>query len=353
VNYVGVPELGTNYQVVQTNKIEVATNRLSKKSVISSIDSILQGELLGVKARVYNVGESKVESVSVKANVAWPNNYVEELGTLTIDSIPPLSYKEVSFTYNSSAGFGNRTFQLYIDPENRIQELYRDNNYYPIPFVVLRDSLRPQLVDVIFDGNHIQNGDYVSANPTIDINVRDDGALPILDTATVSISLDEKRVYYSLNNALSLVPGSTTKEMTVRFRPALDKGEHQLGLNVKDRSGNFFDSTEHVITFSVDPQLKVEELFNYPNPFATQTYFAFKLTQVPEELQIKIYTVAGRLIKAIKLTSAELVFGFNKIYWDGRDGDGDDIANGVYLYRLIAKGANQQIALTQKLVKMR
>ena len=74
---------------------------------------------------------------------------------------------------------------------------------------------------------------------------------------------------------------------------------------------------------------------------------------MPEELQIKIYTVAGRLIKAIKLTSAELVFGFNKIYWDGRDGDGDDIANGVYLYRLIAKGANQQIALTQKLVKMR
>jgi FlgD Ig-like domain len=219
--------------------------------------------------------------------------------------------------------------------------------------VVLRDSLKPQLVDVFFDGNHIQNGDYVSASPTIDINVRDDGALPILDTATVSISLDEKRIYYNLNTALSLVPGSTTKEMTVRFRPALDKGEHQLGLSVKDRSGNFFDSTEHVITFSVDPQLKVEELFNYPNPFATQTYFAFKLTQVPEELQIKIYTVAGRLIKAIKLTSAELVFGFNKIYWDGRDGDGDDIANGVYLYRLIAKGANQQIALTQKLVKMR
>jgi hypothetical protein len=353
VNYVGVPELGTNYQVVQTNKIEAATNRLSKRSAISSTDSILQGELLGVKARVYNVGESKAESVKVKANVAWPNNDVEELGTLTIDSIPPLSYREVSFTYNSSAGFGNRTFQLYIDPENKIQELYKDNNYYPIPFVVLRDSLRPQLVDVFFDGNHIQNGDYVSASPTIDINVRDDGALPILDTATVSISLDEKRVYYNLNTALSLVPGSTTKEMTVRFRPALDKGEHQLGLSVKDRSGNFFDSTEHVITFSVDPQLKVEELFNYPNPFATQTYFAFKLTQVPEELQIKIYTVAGRLIKAIKLSSAELVFGFNKIYWDGRDGDGDDIANGVYLYRLIAKGANQQIALTQKLVKMR
>lgn len=353
VNYVGVPELGTNYQVVQANKIAVGTNRLSRGSSISSTDSILQGELLGVKARVYNVGESKAESVKVKANVAWPNNDVEELGILTIDSIPPLSFKEVSFTYNSAAGFGKRTFQLYIDPENKIQELYRDNNYYPIPFTVLRDSLRPQLVDVYFDGNHIQNGEYVSANPTIDINVRDDGALPILDTATVSISLDEKRVYYNLNSVLSLVPGSTTKEMTVRFRPALNKGEHQLGLSVKDRSGNSFDSTEHVITFSVDPQLKVEELFNYPNPFATQTYFAFKLTQVPEELQIKIYTVAGRLIKAITLTRAELVFGFNKVYWDGRDGDGDDIANGIYLYRLIVKGANQQIAITQKLVKMR
>jgi hypothetical protein len=353
VNYVGIPELGTNYQVVQTNKIEVATNRLSKSSAISSTDSILQGELLGVKARVYNVGESKAETVRVKANVVWPNRDLEELGTLTIDSIPPLGYKEVSFTYNSSAGFGNRTFQIFIDPDNRISELYKDNNYYSIPFVVLRDSLRPQLVEVLFDGSHIQNGDYVSANTTIDISVRDEGALSIYDTSTVAITLDEKRIYYNQNQSLSLLPGNTTRELTVRFRPDLDKGEHQLGLNVKDRSGNFYDSTEKVITFTVDPQLRVEELYNYPNPFATQSYFAFKLTQVPEELQIKIYTVAGRLIKVIKLTSADLTFGFNKIYWDGRDGDGDEIANGVYLYRLIAKGANQQVALTQKLVKMR
>jgi flagellar hook assembly protein FlgD len=28
--------------------------------------------------------------------------------------------------------------------------------------------------------------------------------------------------------------------------------------------------------------------------------------------------------------------GFNQLEWDGRDGDGDQLANGVYLYKIIA-----------------
>ena len=53
------------------------------------------------------------------------------------------------------------------------------------------------------------------------------------------------------------------------------------------------------------------------------------------DLQIKIYTIAGRLIRNIERFNVE--GNFVKINWDGRDEDGNQIANGTYLYKLIVK----------------
>ncbi|MCW9065746.1 MAG: T9SS type A sorting domain-containing protein, partial [Ignavibacteriaceae bacterium] len=88
---------------------------------------------------------------------------------------------------------------------------------------------------------------------------------------------------------------------------------------------------------------------NYPNPTSGETYFTFKLTQIPENISIKIFTIAGRLIKEIDLASSELKFDFNKIYWDGRDEDGDPIANGVYIYKVIMHAGDTTQDITQKL----
>ena len=90
-------------------------------------------------------------------------------------------------------------------------------------------------------------------------------------------------------------------------------------------------------------------VYNYPNPTSGETHFTFKLTQIPEEIKIKIFTIAGRLVKELKLTSADLKFDFNKIYWNGRDEDGDILANGVYLYKVIMKAGDKTEDVTQKL----
>ncbi|PIX94786.1 MAG: hypothetical protein COZ25_03830, partial [Ignavibacteria bacterium CG_4_10_14_3_um_filter_37_18] len=79
------------------------------------------------------------------------------------------------------------------------------------------------------------------------------------------------------------------------------------------------------------------------------TYFTFKLPQLPDELAIRIYTVAGRLVKEIKKSSAELSMHFNRIYWDTNDQDGNQLANGVYLYKVIAKRNGKSESITQKL----
>ena len=90
-------------------------------------------------------------------------------------------------------------------------------------------------------------------------------------------------------------------------------------------------------------------MYNYPNPTNGVTYFTFKLTQIPDEIKIKIYTIAGRLIKEIRTPRANLNYDFNKIYWNGRDEDGDEIANGVYLYKVILTSGDKTQNVIQKL----
>jgi flagellar hook assembly protein FlgD len=55
----------------------------------------------------------------------------------------------------------------------------------------------------------------------------------------------------------------------------------------------------------------------------------------PVDVTIKIYTVAGRLIATLQENG--LVGNFLTIGWDGRDQDGNEIANGVYLYKVIIR----------------
>jgi len=74
---------------------------------------------------------------------------------------------------------------------------------------------------------------------------------------------------------------------------------------------------------------------------------------LPDEFLIKVYTIAGRLIRDISLPQSRLQIGFNKILWDGRDQDGDELGNGVYFYKIIAKFPDKTQVKTQKLAKVR
>ena len=96
-------------------------------------------------------------------------------------------------------------------------------------------------------------------------------------------------------------------------------------------------------------------VYNYPNPFKNDTYFSFRLTQIPEELRIKIYTVAGRLLKEFNISQAEIGNNLNSVivHWDGRDQDGDLVANGVYFYNVIMKTGDKVKNIMQKLAVIR
>jgi flagellar hook assembly protein FlgD len=118
----------------------------------------------------------------------------------------------------------------------------------------------------------------------------------------------------------------------IMYTPQLGQGGHILSVAVTDLNDN---NTQTEIGFSVVSGSRIEEFYPIPNPFSDKTWFTYKLTSNFDDISIKIYTVRGRLIRVIDYLPA--VTGFNRVEWDGHDQDGDKVANGVYICRIIGR----------------
>jgi flagellar hook assembly protein FlgD len=95
---------------------------------------------------------------------------------------------------------------------------------------------------------------------------------------------------------------------------------------------------------------------NYPNPFTTRTEFFFEHNQVNTilETQIQIFTVSGRLVKTINQLVNTVGFRTEGIPWDGKDEFGDQLAKGVYVYRVsVRTDAGELAEKFEKLVLLK
>ena len=130
---------------------------------------------------------------------------------------------------------------------------------------------------------------------------------------------------------------------TVQYRlPRLADGSHSLRLRAWDTYNNS-SSTETRFDVGTGSGLTLSKVLNVPNPFSNSTVFTFEHNQaVPVDAEVRIYTVAGRLIQSLEITG--ISERFVRIPWDGRDRDGDIIANGVYLYKIIARTQDRRFA---------
>ena len=330
IDYDLVPELATNYQVTGISK-----------------DSVLIGEDIELHFYVYNVGESKSDSFTVKVEVINDDNSRQTIFDQRIDSLNINERKYFNIDYNTSAGSGSKSFLISIDPDDEIRELFEDNNFFSIPFYVQPDTSVSEIT-LTFDGYDIVDGEFISAEPSILVELNDESFLPITDPSSVMVYLNDDLISPD-SSIITYTFSQENPKVKVDFKPTLSDGEYTLKVLWRNAEGNIVDSSGVVKYFQVSSEAQLLYVYNYPNPTSGETYFTFKLTQIPDNIQIKIYTIAGRLIKEFDLNSSQLKFDFNKIYWDGRDEDGDPIGNGVYLYKVIMQAGETSQDVTQKL----
>jgi hypothetical protein len=88
-----------------------------------------------------------------------------------------------------------------------------------------------------------------------------------------------------------------------------------------------------VITVNIGVSSEAQLLQNSPNPFNPSTAIKYYIPGATE-VAIKIYDILGREVRT--LINQQMTGGYHIVYWNGKDSRGEDVASGIYLYRLTA-----------------
>lgn len=309
-------------------------------------DTVLQGEPLLLRCRIENLGSIDMDSISVKVIIENPQNDIS-ISEIKWNPIAGFQQLDLEYLLETEALQGAHVLSLELNADQAQKELHYFNNFMTVRFFVEGDQIAPVL-DVTFDGIHIQDKDLVSSQPQIELRLFEENPYVLVqDTSSITVYLQkpneqsETRVYYR-DGDLIFEPAMTGErnEAQVSFNPDLDQdGEYVLRVVAKDIAGNRAGNLDYKIAFQVINQSLVSNFLNYPNPFSTATRFAYTLTgnRAPDQYQIRIMTVSGRIVRTLDqadLGPLKVGTHLTDMAWDGTDEFGDLLANGVYLYQI-------------------
>ena len=202
------------------------------------------------------------------------------------------------------------------------------------------DTTGPR-VDIYFNDEAFRSGDVTAPGSTLLVKLEDGSGI---NTSTAGIGHRLEARFSALSQPVDLTEFyrsnlDTYQSGQVTFpAPELPEGRQSVTVKAWDTRNN---SSEEEIFFEVraSSDLDVYNVMNFPNPFSRSTRFTFQRSSTdPVRVEIKVYTVAGRLIQVLELPST--IDRFVEFEWDGRDRDGNEIANGVYFYKVITRSIN-------------
>ncbi|MDM7991976.1 MAG: FlgD immunoglobulin-like domain containing protein [Candidatus Fermentibacter sp.] len=117
----------------------------------------------------------------------------------------------------------------------------------------------------------------------------------------------------------------------------------QAGGNPADYVARWEPDTTGIEPF---PEMESSALHASPNPKASGIELSFRSTG-PSPLKLDIFDAAGHLVRTQELGT--LPMGSQAHYWDGLDGNGSALAQGVYFLRL----SSADLEATTRLVLVR
>ncbi len=331
----------------------------------SFVDDTLQsGQKMEFECAVENVTDIPMDSLLFKYTVTPPSNN-SDVTYNRKDSLRAREHMIAKFDYPTDCiqcPSGVNNFITEANPDNDQPEQHHFNNIGILQFNKIGDNINP-LLDVTFDGRHIMDGDIVSAKPDILIKLKDENEyLALDDTSLVNVFLEYpdgqyKRVNYSDQQVQFMPADKENLEKNNSAKVLIQKkfeqdGKYELHVQGQDQSRNESgtynnnDGIDYRVSFEVINKAMISNVVNYPNPFTTQTKFVFTLTgsKVPTYFKIQIMTVTGKVVREItKADLGPIHIGRNvtDYAWDGTDRFGDKLANGLYLYRVVAKHNGQ------------
>lgn len=315
-------------------------------------DTLQEGEYFKVRYAIENISNHNADSLLIEYSIANDQN---EISTQSdrVEPIEKFGGTVAEFSMDTRGMSNVQNILVEINANDDQEELTHINNFINGQFFVERDKRNP-ILDVTFDGMHIMDGDLVSPEPVIVVNLEDENKyLELADTALFRLSIQypeeaEPRRISLESEAIVFYPAVLNEEgdkneARIEYSPTLEvDGIYSLIVEAQDATGNESGDLRYRIGFEVINKNMISSILNYPNPFSTSTRFVYTLTgnNPPAFFKIQIMTVSGRIIREItqdEIGPLKTGTHTTEYAWDGTDEFGDKLANGIYLYRVTAQ----------------
>ena len=315
------------------------------QALTEDIKTVAEGDTVKYKYLFSNVSNTNFEQPLIVAYEILNNNTNAEITLYdTLSALPANDSITFDFDLSTTSFVGENRLNVFVNPRVQTEQVY-ENNVLEETFRVTPDTINP-ILDVLFDGIRILDGDIVSATPLITILLKDENPfLTKKDTTGMEVFLSEcdscayKKI--ALNSPEISYTNSDDNLFQMFYQPErLADGRYNLMVKASDASGNESGVEPYKISFEVINEAKVTHFYPYPNPFSDRVRFVFTLTgsEIPTGIKIQIMTVSGRIVREItqdELGPIRIGNNLTEYAWDGRDEYGDQLANGVYLYRVL------------------
>lgn len=328
---------------------------------------VFEGQTLSADFGFFNISDKNFsDSLTVRYDLLNRYHPGNTKSVMKITAPPPGDTTLFTVHFNTVSKTGINDVQVFVNPGLERETLY-ENNVIVISehLNVLGDRSHPVL-DVTFDGRHLENNAFVRANPEIAIRLWDEN--PFIqkeDTVGIRIFLGYpcamencgfEHIYFSRDD-VAWQPASKTSDFTVNFAPAaLADGNYILRVEASDARGNASGDAPYEIRFRVKHEQTVVALPPYPNPFGKEVHFEIVITGDrvhPLFYHLQLLDINGKRVRDLRDDTMPLYVGKNFISWDGLGADGEALPGGIYFYRLQIEGDEPECEISGRVVLLR
>jgi len=303
----------------------------------------------GAPIRLHTPGNTLTLKARLVSNVALSSITVTREDSAAVDTLPPQRFTITPpFPDTSSASHGGRWYEARLDttlvPENYSWKFHTVDRYG-----VARtfDAAFAFSTLLRADGQTVNDNDPVAPSASMTLFVQSPS--PVVPATDLTLTVNGVPVAFSATPD----PGDASgREWLLSWA----HDPYPIDQYVVRLSANGGATNTHVFRVEVGGgELRIANAFVFPNPFqedAIGANFTFTLVSgSPADVLIRVFTVSGRLIYERK--ERGLNPGYHQLHWDGRDREGSQLANGTYVYRLLANNGSSRQMVESRLVKLR
>jgi hypothetical protein len=287
--------------------------------------------------------------VQVQENIVYGGQASVRAGRFSVSFIVP---KDISY----SAGLGK--ISLYAaDYSNKVDA----QGYQLVPIGgAARNApgdTTPPEVRLFMDDDAFVSGGLTDINSLLlgklfDLSGINTSNAGVGHELTATLDNDPAKLIVVNDSYTTAVDDFTRGQLRYNYK-ALSPGPHIIKVKAWDTYNNSGEGTIEFIA-AQNSTLALDHVLNYPNPFSNTTTFHFDHNRAGQELdvQVQIFTVSGRLVKTLHANVLTSNSHNQTITWNGRDDYDDQLARGVYVYRISVRAAvdSQQVSKFEKLV---